>query len=109
MIALAGNGAAGKQAGGTDHRFAVDLTGYETAQLSLLKVSSKGHRTIGGGGSGRAIRNDYFPDEMITVPIEDYPPPGLCRVWYPDRSPFIQPPISDCGVAVPRGAILIIG
>ena len=30
------------------------------------------------------------------VPAGHYPPPGECRVWYPDRPPGHQPPPGPC-------------
>jgi hypothetical protein len=40
------------------------------------------------------------------------PPPGKCRIWYPDRPPGQQPPPGDCYDLerhVPPGAWLIRG
>jgi hypothetical protein len=47
-----------------------------------------------------------------SVPPGHMPPPGECRIWYPDRPPGQQPPPGDCGVLqyqVPPGAILVQG
>jgi hypothetical protein len=46
----------------------------------------------------------------LNIPRGHYPPPGECRVWFPDRPPGQQPPPGDCRrlrAAVPRGAWLI--
>jgi hypothetical protein len=51
----------------------------------------------------------YFYDHGYTrldIPPGHYPPPGECRIWYPDRPPGHQPPPGKCG-AVPPGAWLI--
>ena len=44
------------------------------------------------------------------IPPGHLPPPGMCRIWYPDRPPGHQPPPGDCRVLsrqVPRGAWLV--
>lgn len=43
------------------------------------------------------------------VPPGHLPPPGSCRVWFPDRPPGHQPPPGPCGADVPPGAVLIQG
>lgn len=59
-------------------------------------------------GSGDE-RPRYVKD---SIPRGHLPPPGLCRLWYPDRPPGHQPPPDSCaalkGQAV-AGAWLIEG
>jgi|OpeIllAssembly_1097287.scaffolds.fasta_scaffold35374_2 hypothetical protein len=45
----------------------------------------------------------------LDIPYGHYPPPGECRLWYPDRPPGQQPPPADCRSlgSVPRDAWLI--
>lgn len=46
------------------------------------------------------------------VPPGHMPPPGLCRIWYPDRPPGHQPAPDRCGKLkyhVPPGAYLVYG
>lgn len=46
------------------------------------------------------------------IPPGHFPPPGSCRIWFPERPPGRQPPPGDCGVLerqVPRGAYLVYG
>jgi hypothetical protein len=45
----------------------------------------------------------------LDIPYGHYPPPGECRLWYPDRPPGQQPPPGDCRSlrSAPRGAWLI--
>jgi len=48
----------------------------------------------------------------VHVPPGHLPPPGECRIWYPDRPPGHQPPPGPCGALryrVPPGAYLIQG
>ena len=44
------------------------------------------------------------------IPPGHLPPPGTCRLWYPDRPPGHQPPPERCGrlrAQAPAGAWLI--
>lgn len=43
----------------------------------------------------------------LHIPHGHRPPPGSCRVWYPDRPAGHQPPPTSCDVRVPRGAVLV--
>ena len=45
----------------------------------------------------------------IEIPAGHFPPPGSCRVWYPDRPPGHQPPPTSCDGYLPPGAVLIKG
>jgi hypothetical protein len=50
--------------------------------------------------------------QPVKIPPGHYPPPGECRVWYPDRPPGHQPPPGPCHVLqyqVPPGAVLVHG
>jgi hypothetical protein len=61
------------------------------------------HQTRQGGGS-------YFHEHgytQLNIPKGHYPPPGECRIWYPDRPAGQQPPPVQCGRPVPPGAWLI--
>ncbi|MCI0409020.1 MAG: hypothetical protein L0191_10725 [Acidobacteria bacterium] len=55
----------------------------------------------------------YFHEHGYTqldIPPGHYPPPGECRIWYPDRPPGHQPPPGNCHqfrTQVPLGALLI--
>jgi hypothetical protein len=61
----------------------------------------------------KAEGNSYFHRHGYTrldIPKGHYPPPGECRVWFPDRPAGHQPPPGNCarlGRKVPPGAWLI--
>lgn len=62
----------------------------------------KRHRNNEGGGS-------YFHEHGYThldIPPGHYPPPGECRIWYPERPAGHQPPPGKCS-PVPPGAWVI--
>jgi hypothetical protein len=67
-------------------------------------VESEGEEPYSGGA--------YYPSENFRIPEGHMPPPGKCRIWYPDRPPGHQPPPGDCNdlhYQVPPGAWLIRG
>jgi hypothetical protein len=50
--------------------------------------------------------------QEVNIPKGHMPPPGKCRVWYPDRPPGQQPPPGDCAQLkhrVPPDAVLVEG
>lgn len=52
------------------------------------------------------------PAHHVNVPPGHMPPPGQCRVWFPNRPPGQQPPPGRCEYLqyqVPPGAYLIEG
>lgn len=52
------------------------------------------------------------PHYQVDIPPGHMPPPGKCRVWYPDRPPGQQPPPGECNELrhrVPPSAALIRG
>lgn len=51
----------------------------------------------------RGSADDYFHRHgHIRIPDGHLPPPGECRIWYPDRPAGHQPPPFKCGQARPR-------
>jgi hypothetical protein len=58
-------------------------------------------------------RGSYFHRygySRLNIPKGHYPPPGECRIWYPDRPAGHQPPPGSCDRLrgqVPAGAWLI--
>lgn len=45
----------------------------------------------------RHRRYGRYKGHTIKIPKGHYPPPGLCRVWHPNRPPGHQPPPVPCG------------
>ena len=65
---------------------------------------------------GRVIlpRNGTIgPRQLAGVPKGHYPPPGSCRIWYPNRPPGHQPPPTSCnslvGARLEPGAFILHG
>jgi hypothetical protein len=53
-----------------------------------------------------------YHSASVKIPPGHLPPPGECRIWYPDRPPGHQPPPGDCYTLqyqVPPGAFLVHG
>lgn len=76
-------------------------SGWHNKNYDKKKSGKRGHESHGGS---------YFHQHgysRLDIPKGHYPPPGMCRVWYPGRPPGQQPPPAACGVPVPPGAWLI--
>jgi hypothetical protein len=53
-----------------------------------------------------------YESQPVHIPPGHLPPPGQCRIWYPDRPPGHQPPPGSCRQLrhqVPPGAVLVQG
>jgi hypothetical protein len=51
-------------------------------------------------------------ERRFNIPEGHRPPPGECRIWFPDRPPGQQPPPGNCfdlQRQVPPGAVLVRG
>jgi hypothetical protein len=82
-------------------RLLVAVLAVVTAVSCVAVVHDEPHRH---GGS----HHDYGCE----VPPGHLPPPGECRIWYPERPPGHQPPPGDCHELrrhVPRDACLVYG
>lgn len=50
--------------------------------------------------------------DQVHIPPGHLPPPGACRIWFPDRPPGQPPPPGPCRALrhqVPWGAVLVHG
>ena len=73
---------------------------------SILIVRVPQHRPRG------AIEVNRRGGKSFKIPPGHFPPPGMCRIWYPDTPPGHQPPSGDCSVLerqVPADAYLVYG
>ena len=82
------------------------------------RYDSRYPRPTGGVGGvlGRVIlprAGTAGPRQLAGVPRGQYPPPGECRVWYPNRPPGQQPPPTSCdrlaGMRLEPGAFILHG
>lgn len=93
------------------------VTGRLAVRGSILAglVFLAGCAVTGPGGDQRTVIIHPGGDPSLTpvsVPAGHLPPPGECRIWYPDRSPGDQPPPGNCRDLqqhVPPGAVLVRG
>lgn len=66
--------------------------------------SGKGYRGWDRGYDDRRGRDDWYDDRRDErryhsrrrIPAGHLPPPGECRVWFPDRPAGHQPPPMNC-------------
>ncbi|MBZ0169118.1 hypothetical protein MELA_00164 [Candidatus Methylomirabilis lanthanidiphila] len=82
---------------------------------AILTACQAGGRVVLEGDQGRVIvdvprtsvpppthrgqpHGDYYRYEssLPNIPEGHLPPPGMCRIWYPDRPPGQQPPPRPC-------------
>jgi hypothetical protein len=70
---------------GTDFHIQKGLKTF-SAMLCLLPLTSG------------CVIVDRSQSSYAHVPPGHLPPPGKCRVWFPDRPPGHQPPPGDCDV-----------
>jgi hypothetical protein len=92
----------------------MSLTVFLSAFLAVAAACTHG-RVIVEGDEGSVVidrGSRYYKSRLPNIPPGHMPPPGKCRIWYPDRPPGQQPPPGDCWKLerkVPPGAWLIGG
>jgi len=82
--------------------------GRESGEYSYEKHRERGQDRRDGHWEDDAY-GSYFHEHgyaHLDIPPGHYPPPGECRVWFPDRPAGHQPPPGNCN-HVPPGAWLI--
>jgi hypothetical protein len=87
--------------------------------VMIRSITSSCTRAIALGAlialTGCAVYAEPVPvhhAEPVHIPPGHLPPPGECRIWYPDRPPGHQPPPGPCHqlqYQVPPGAVLVQG
>jgi len=85
-------------------RGAVRVAPVTSGVLLIVRVPSPHPR-----GAIEVTRPD---GRSFKVPPGHFPPPGSCRIWYPDEPPGQQPPPGACADLerrVPAGAYLVYG
>ena len=62
--------------------------------------------------ASRGTSKGHYESRLAEIPPGQMPPPGKCRIWFPEEPPGKQPPPGDCRELrhqVPQGAWLIRG
>lgn len=91
-------------------------------RTNLRDMSKIGAAALAVALSGCVVRTEPAPgyyepapvyhSASVKIPPGHLPPPGECRIWYPDRPSGHQPPPGDCHALrhqVPPDAFLVRG
>jgi hypothetical protein len=67
--------------------------------------------SAGCATEGMVVVDPGYPAaQQMKIPPGHMPPPGKCRIWFPERPPGQQPPPGECAELrhrVPPGAVLV--
>jgi len=91
--------------------------GYGEGDMRLTEAQGDGPVPAMHGLSGVTptsgllldVPSDEETGAALQIPTRQRPPPGSCRIWFPDRHPGFQRAPTSCDVKVPDGAVLIRG
>ena len=88
------------------------VRGMSKMGVAVLVVSLSGCVVRAEPAPGYYEPAPVYRSASVKIPPGHLPPPGECRIWYPDRPPGHQPPPGDCYTLryqVPPGAFLVRG
>lgn len=86
-----------------------DLEAAPAPQPPGIEPRGKGRGEDGREREERGEGRERAEGGNLGIPNGHLPPPGSCRVWFPDRPAGQQPPPGPCDMDVPPGAALIRG
>ena len=79
-------------------------------------ISCGAQRTVRNSDEGVDVivnadgSSDRYALSSLNIPFGQLPPPGECKIWYPELPAGHQPPPQDCQSAImnrPRGALIV--
>ena len=90
---------------------------FRPSAYRCVLISALGAVALSGCVAYGTPYGDYshrypYPAHSSPIPKGHLPPPGECRIWFPDRPPGQQPSPGNCydlERRVPSGATLIRG
>jgi hypothetical protein len=107
-----------RQLSGQRGSLMLDRNGFRNIVLMPIAASLL-TGCVAYGGIDPYYPDHHYPSQgahgtrgAYDIPPGHMPPPGECRIWYPDRPPGQQPPPGDCYELqrrVPPRAVLVRG
>lgn len=97
---------------GVPHRREYQMNRHRFGFCKLI-VALLAMTMMGGCAAHASVSVPYSVEPVrVDIPEGHMPPPGECRIWFPEMPPGQQPPPGDCYELerqVPPGAILVRG